>query len=100
MLHRQHLHPHKQQMIATLSEMYVPAFGDWTKIVFLIGVWAVLFKTLYVASASHARLSADFVGLLGLQGMTMPMASKPVTTRANRAPSGSGGFCIFYPALG
>jgi manganese transport protein len=65
-LHRQGLHPQKQQMIETLSQMYVPAFGGWTKIVFLIGVWAVLFKTLYVSSASNSRLAADFLGLTGL----------------------------------
>jgi manganese transport protein len=65
-LHRQGLHPKKQHMIETLSQMYVPAFGDWTKIVFLIGVWAVLFKTLYVSSASNSRLTADFLGLTGL----------------------------------
>ena len=46
--------------------MYVPAFGSWTKTVFLIGVWAVLFKTLYVSSASNSRLSADFLGLTKL----------------------------------
>src|SRR5262249_13145133 len=53
-LHRQDppLVPAKDKMIATLSEMYVPAFGPWTQIAFLIGAWAVLFKTLYVASAS------------------------------------------------
>jgi hypothetical protein len=53
-------------MIETLSQMYVPAFGDWTKIVFLVGVWAVLFKTLYVSSASNSRLTADFCGLVGV----------------------------------
>jgi manganese transport protein len=50
-------------MLRTLSEMYVPAFGTWTKTGFLIGVWAVLFKTLYVSSAQNSRLSADFLSL-------------------------------------
>src|SRR5262245_20277619 len=62
-LHRQDLHPEKSKMIETLSKMYVPTFGKWTEIFFLVGVWAVLFKTLYVASASHSRLTADFLGL-------------------------------------
>src|SRR5262245_57372650 len=62
-LYRQGLHPEKSHMIETLSGMYVPTFGSWTKIFFLIGVWAVLFKTLYVASASSSRLSADFLGI-------------------------------------
>jgi Mn2+/Fe2+ NRAMP family transporter len=64
-LHRQGLHPKGTDMIATLSEMYVPMFGDWTKVLFLIGVWAVLFKTLYVSAASHSRLVADFLNLGG-----------------------------------
>jgi hypothetical protein len=45
--------------------MYVPSFGSWTKLVFLIGAWAVLFKTLYVASAGNSRLTADFFSLAG-----------------------------------
>jgi Mn2+/Fe2+ NRAMP family transporter len=62
-LHRQNLHPKGTDMIATLSQMYVPIFGSWTKFLFLVGVWVVLFKTLYVASASHSRLTADFLSL-------------------------------------
>jgi hypothetical protein len=52
-------------MIEKLAEMYVPTFGDWTRFVFLIGAWAVLFKTLYVATASNSRLTADFFSLAG-----------------------------------
>jgi Mn2+/Fe2+ NRAMP family transporter len=62
-LYRQDLHPKGMDMIATLSQMYVPIFGSWTKVVFLIGVWVVLFKTLYVSAASHSRLVADFLSL-------------------------------------
>src|SRR5262245_32354996 len=62
-LYRQDLHPEKSKMIETLSKMYVPTFGKWTEIFFLVGVWAVLFKTMYVSSASNGRLLADFVGL-------------------------------------
>jgi Mn2+/Fe2+ NRAMP family transporter len=62
-LHRQHLNPRGSDMIATLSQMYVPMFGNWTKALFLAGVWAVLFKTLYVATAGHSRMTADFLQL-------------------------------------
>jgi Mn2+/Fe2+ NRAMP family transporter len=88
-LHRQDLHPEKSEMIKTLSEMYVPAFGSWTKIVFLIGAWAVLFKTLYVASASHSRLTADFLGL------TRVVHYEVAGDRARWIRR----FCIFYPIL-
>ena len=62
-LHRQQLNPRGSDMIATLSQMYVPMFGGWTKALFLAGVWAVLFKTLYVATAAHSRMTADFLKL-------------------------------------
>ena len=88
-LHRQDLHPKGKEMIATLSEMYVPAFGAWTKVFFLIGVWAVLFKTLYVASAGHARLSTDFLGLTGAVRFDNPRVRPAWIQR----------FCIFFPAL-
>jgi len=88
-LHRQDLHPKGKEMIQTLSEMYVPAFGAWTKLFFLIGVWAVLFKTLYVASAGHARLSADFLGLTGAVRYDEP----------TKRPRWINRFCVFFPTL-
>ena len=89
-LHRQGLVPAKSEMIKTLSEMYVPTFGSWTKIVFLIGAWAVLFKTLYVASASNSRLTADFLGLARFVRYTSAADRVKWIRRC----------CVFYPALG
>ncbi|HEY4310066.1 MAG TPA: Nramp family divalent metal transporter [Pirellulales bacterium] len=89
-LHRQGLVPEKSQMIETLSSMYVPAFGAWTKTVFLIGVWAVLFKTLYVASASNSRLTADFFGLAKLVTYTCDADRDRWIRRC----------CIAYPMVG
>jgi Mn2+/Fe2+ NRAMP family transporter len=77
-------------MIETLSEMYVPTFGDWTRIVFLIGAWAVLFKTLYVSSASNSRLAADFFGLAGIANRTQPGWREKWIRR----------FCIMLPLVG
>lgn len=57
--------PDGSQMVATLAQMYEPAFGKWTLGLFVVGTWAVLFKTVYVASAGHARLTADFFSLAG-----------------------------------
>lgn len=62
-LHSQNLHPKGIGMIDALSQMYVPMFGSWTKYLFLIGVWVVLFKTLYVSSAANSRMTADFLSL-------------------------------------
>jgi manganese transport protein len=81
--------PKGPQMIVTLAEMYVPTFGDWTKILFMIGAWAVLFKTLYVASAGHARLATDFLGLAKLVKYDQPHLRHRWIQR----------FCIFFPTL-
>jgi Mn2+/Fe2+ NRAMP family transporter len=88
-LHRQNLVPKGSQMIETLSQMYVPAFGPWTTIVFLIGAWAVLFKTLYVASAGHSRLTADFFSLAGF----VRYATADDRARWIRR------LCVFFPTL-
>ena len=88
-LHRQNLDPDGRDMIATLAQMYVPAFGSWTTVAFLIGAWAVLFKTLYVASAGHARLMADFFSLAGF------VRYKTVENRARWIR----GLCVFFPSL-
>jgi Mn2+/Fe2+ NRAMP family transporter len=89
-LHRQGLHPAKEKMIETLAEMYVPAFGSWTRFAFLIGAWAVLFKTLYVASASNSRLTADFFGLGRFVQFDGPAARQVWIRR----------LCVFYPTIG
>ena len=86
-LHRQGLHPEKAQMVATLSEMYVPTLATWTRIVFLIGVWAVLFKTLYVSSASNSRLTADFLTLNGAVRYQVEVDREKWIRRG----------CVFYP---
>jgi Mn2+/Fe2+ NRAMP family transporter len=88
-LHRRDLHPKGAKLIETLAEMYVPVFGPRVKAVFLIGVWAVLFKTLYVASAGHARLCTDFLGLAGVVRFTEAQQRHRWIQR----------FCVFFPTL-
>ncbi len=62
-LHPQGIAPEGKKMILQLSRMFVDTFGGWTRLVFLIGAAAVLFKTLYLSSAGNGRLAADFMGL-------------------------------------
>lgn len=64
-LHPQKLDPKGPDMIVTLSRMFVDTFGEWTRIVFLFGAAAVLFKTHYISSAGNSRLTADFLSLAG-----------------------------------
>ena len=65
-LHPQGLVPEGQELIDTLSKMYVGPFGAWTRILFLLGAGMVLFKTLYLACAANSRLTTDFLGLAGM----------------------------------
>jgi Mn2+/Fe2+ NRAMP family transporter len=88
-LRPQGLRPEGANMIRTLSAMYVEPLGAWTRTAFLIGAWAVLFKTLYVATAANSRLTADFLDLTGLWPQRRPGARE----RVIRA------FCVFYPLL-
>ena len=88
-LRPQGLVPRGAGMIEALSSMYVRPLGAWTREVFLVGAWAVLFKTLYVATAANSRLTADFLDLAGIWAQPSP-ASRDRTTRA---------FCVFYPLL-
>jgi Mn2+/Fe2+ NRAMP family transporter len=60
-LGRLHLVPKGNDMIRTLSSMYEPVFGSWTVGVFLIGAFAVLYSTFFVATAGHARTCADAI---------------------------------------
>ncbi len=85
----QGLKPQGSDMIRTLSQMYVKPLGAWTRDVFLIGAWAVLFKTLYVATAANSRLTADFLDLTGIwRGHAL--AGRERTVKA---------FCVGYPLL-
>lgn len=67
-LGRAGLNPSGQNMVRTLSEMFVPVFGVAAKWVFLAGAFTVLYSTFFVATASHARVCADAVRVFGLSG--------------------------------
>ena len=58
-LHAKGLDVTNADMIPTLSRMYVDTFGPWSLWLFLIGAFAVLYSTIFVATASNARLFAD-----------------------------------------
>jgi len=65
-LGRAGLKPEGSNLVRTLSEMYVPVFGDWAQAVFLFGAFAVLYSTFFVATASHSRTLADALRVFGL----------------------------------
>jgi len=87
-LHARGIVPAKGEMIRSLSQMY-SSLGDWTVTAFLLGAWAVLFKTLYVATAGNSRQTADFLNIARL----WPNESGPA--RARRVNH----LCVIYPLL-
>jgi manganese transport protein len=66
-LHAKNLQVENSQMITTLSHMYRETFGPWSFWFFLVGAFAVLYSTVFGATASNARLFADAVSLFGLK---------------------------------
>ncbi len=96
-LHPQGLDPKGPEMVPTLSKMYLQplegtplaSFRGLTQIGFLLGAWAVLFKTLYVATAANSRLTADFLHLTGIWRQSGASQRERVVKT----------FCVLYPVL-
>jgi len=65
-LHPQGLSPAKDGMIQTLASMYSEVFNPWGDEVFLLGAFAVLYSTLFVATAGNSRVAADALGVFRL----------------------------------
>lgn len=66
-LHGKGLAVEDANMIETLSHMYRDSFGPWSLWVFLAGAFAVLYSTVFGATASNARLFADGLEVFGLR---------------------------------
>jgi hypothetical protein len=47
--------------------MYREVFGEWSLWMFLVGAFAVLYSTIFGATASNARLAVDALGLWGVK---------------------------------
>jgi hypothetical protein len=96
-LHPQGLDPKGSEMIPTLSQMYLQplegtalqSFRSLTRVGFLLGAWAVLFKTLYVATAANSRLTVDFLNLVGIFRPSR-LADRERMIKV---------FCVVYPIL-
>jgi manganese transport protein len=58
--------PEGAQMVQSLSNVYVQILGEWSRYLFLIGAFAVLYSSVFAGTASQSRTLADFLGLVGL----------------------------------
>jgi Mn2+/Fe2+ NRAMP family transporter len=65
-LHPKGLSPSREGLIPTLEKMYADVFHPWGGWVFLFGAFAVLYSTLFVATAGNARVAADALGVYGI----------------------------------
>lgn len=65
-LHGQGLQVTDREMIDTLGQMYRQTLGAAGAWIFLIGAFAVLYSTFFVATASNARLFANAIEVFGL----------------------------------
>jgi Mn2+/Fe2+ NRAMP family transporter len=65
-LHGQGMQVTDQQLIETLRQMYYQTLGNVGAWIFLVGAFAVLYSTFFVATASNARLFADAAQLFGV----------------------------------
>jgi manganese transport protein len=66
-LHGKGLAVEDSNMIETLSQMYRGSLGQWSVWVFLGGAFAVLYSTVFGATASNARLFADGLEVFGVR---------------------------------
>ncbi len=71
-LHAKGLQVENSQMINTLSHMYRETFGQWSFWLFLVGAFAVLYSTVFGATASNARLFADALSIYGIVNYRTP----------------------------
>ncbi len=88
-LHTKKLEVSDQGMIETLSHMYQDTFGPWSLWLFLVGAFAVLYSTVFGATASNARLVADGLAVFGLARYPEPRDRERVLRFA----------CVLLPAL-
>ena len=65
-LHGMGVVPQGAEMVNMLSNMYTATLGPWSRDLFLAGAVAVLYSTVFSATAAHSRLFADFLAILGV----------------------------------
>jgi len=91
------LRPEKQEMIRTLAAMYEPVFGATAEILFLVGAFAVLYSTFFVATAGHARTASDAMGVTGMLRLTDRRRKIGIKVFSAVIPLLAGAVYWFYP---
>jgi manganese transport protein len=85
-------------LIETLTEMYRQTLGRAGSWIFLLGAFAVLYSTFFVATASNARLFADAASLFGMTSYADDGARRRMVRAASIGlPIASGLVYFFVP---
>lgn len=70
LLHRDYLAtgnvPEGTAMVERLSRMYLVTFGKYSKYIFLLGAFCVLYSTFFIATAANARMLTDWFCVMGI----------------------------------
>jgi len=96
-LGRTGLNPEKSDMVRTLSVMYEPVFTEWASVLFLVGAFAVLYSTYFVANAAHARVFSDSLGVLGVASKAADAHGKRVVFLSGLFPLLCFAMYVFFP---
>lgn len=96
-LHRAGLNPNKDDMVRTLATMFQPVFSNWASLLFLLGAFAVLYSTYFVANASHARTFADAMRVMGLISREDEVVKRCVVILSGVFPLLCFGVYVVYP---
>lgn len=84
-------------LMVNLSNLYSTSFGTVGLWAFIVGAFAVMFSTVFIATASNSRLGVDFLKLLGILKIdTETQRVKAVRIACVVLPAL---FCIFYLSI-
>lgn len=62
--------PEGPEMVQVLSSIYTETLGGWSIGLFMVGAFAVLYSTVFSATAAQSRVWADLVAMLGVYERT------------------------------
>jgi len=85
-LGRTGLIPEDADLMRTLNVMYEPVFGQWAEVLFLVGAFAVLYSTYFVANAAHSRVLTDALQTVGVLARTDKTRRLSITILSGALP--------------
>ena len=85
-LARAGLNPSNEDLMRTLNVMYEPVFGRWAEALFLLGAFAVLYSTYFVANAAHSRVFTDALQTVGVVKRSEPVRRRSVLVLSGVLP--------------